>query len=232
MATLKTIVIANRKGGVGKTTTAYNLAHYIAKQNKNVCLLDLDSQGNLSHTCNSGFISIEAFMNADIKNVNENVDIVSACNDFAMLEKMMLEKINYFSYLKNNLIPKIISQGYEYLLIDTSPAVNPINTNAFIMSDMLLIAIALDDYSIFGLSNMLEIVAQVKEINTSIKSRIFVNGFVKNRVYNKVAIENLEKLDMFSNIYIPLKQSIKDNIARHVPSYDIKEYQNLCMEVL
>lgn len=226
----KIITIANNKGGVSKTTSSYNLAHHIAIKNKKVLLIDLDSQGNLSHTCNSSFIELDNFLNAEVSSVAENLDILPAVNDFDSLEKLVMQKVQYFNFLKNNLIPKL--DDYDYVVVDTAPSVNVINTNAYVMSNIVLIPILLDDYSLFGLSNMLEIIAQIKEVNTSLETKIFVNGFSKNRVYNKIAIESLESLNTFSKIYIPQRQSIRDNIARKVPSLDIDEYQELCKVVL
>lgn len=226
----KVITIANNKGGVSKTTSSYNLAHHIALQNKKVLLIDLDSQGNLSHTCNAGFIELDSFLNAQTKSVSENVDILAAVNDFDSLEKLIMQKVQYFYFLKNNLLPKI--EDYDYIVVDTAPSVNVINTNAYVMSNTVLIPILLDDYSLFGLSNMLEIIAQIKEVNTALDTKIFVNGFTKNRVYNKIAIDSLESLQTFSSIYIPQKQSIRDNIAKKVPSLDVPEYEELCRAVL
>ncbi len=226
----KIITIANNKGGVSKTTSSYNLAHYIAQHKQKVLLIDLDSQGNLSHTCNAGFIELDGFLNVQTKNVLENIDILASVNDFDSLEKLIMQKVQYFYFLKNNLLPKI--EDYDYVVIDTAPSINVINTNAYVISDTVLIPILLDDYSLFGLSNMLEIIAQIKEVNTSLDTKIFVNGFTKNRVYNKIAMESLESLQTFSRIYIPQKQSIRDNIAKKVPSLDVAEYEELCKAVL
>ncbi len=226
----KVITIANNKGGVSKTTSSYNLAHHIALEGKRVLLIDLDSQGNLSHTCGAGFIELDSFLSAQTKSVAENLDILAAVNDFDSLEKLIMQKVQYFYFLKNNLLPKL--EDYDYIVVDTAPSVNVINTNAYVMSNTVLIPILLDDYSLFGLSNMLEIIAQIKEVNTALDTKIFVNGFTKNRVYNKIAIDSLESLQTFSRIYIPQKQSIRDNIAKKVPSLDVPEYAELCKAVL
>ena len=234
---MKIITIANRKGGVGKTTTVYNLGFALAAQNKKVCLLDLDSQGNLTKTCNSDFIELADFLKGSTNTVATNIDIISACNDFLLLQHKINQVIENNTFLLNNLVPLIAAQNYDYLLVDTSPSLDIINTNAFIMSDLLLLVIHLDYYSLLGLNNMLDIVGQVKALkdksNARFDYKILVNSFHKNRVYNNIALENLNKMSAFTNIFIPYRQSVKDNISSHKPSIDtIAEYGELCKFVM
>ena len=209
----------------------------MAAQNKKVCLLDLDSQGNLTKTCNSDFIELTDFLKGSANTVATNIDIISACNDFLLLQHKINQVIENNTFLLNNLVPLIAAQNYDYLIVDTSPSLDIINTNAFIMSDLLLLVIHLDYYSLLGLNNMLDIVSQVKALkdktDSSFDYKILVNSFHKNRVYNNIALENLNKMSAFTNIFIPYRQSVKDNISSHKPSIDtIAEYGELCKFVM
>ncbi len=227
---MKVITVANRKGGTGKTTTAFNLAYSKADEGKRVLLLDLDSQGNLTKACCADFIGIDDFLSATITNVVENIDIIAAVGDFKLLEKTINDNIIPSTFLENNLLPKI--SGYDYLIVDTSPAVNIVNTSAFLMSDTLLVVMQLDYFSMLGLSNMLDIVGQVKSVRPNLECKIVVNQYQKKRNLNKSIEQALLSLDSFTTVFIPNRQIIKDNIAKNKPSIDeIAEYKILSESV-
>lgn len=225
---MKVITVANRKGGTGKTTTAYNLAHSFVNENKKVCLLDLDGQGNLTETCKADFLSVEDFINAKTKSVVDNLDIIAACGDFRYLEKIISDELSPTTFLKAEILPKII--GYDYLIVDTSPAYNVINANGYLISNTFLIVMNLDYYSVQGLNNMIDIVSQIKKINPSVECKIVINGYRKNRNLNKKIEPFLSSLkDMFTNVFIPDRQLIKEDILAHRPSIErVSEYKKLC----
>ncbi len=228
---MKVITVANRKGGTGKTTTAFNLAYSLASLNKRVCLLDLDSQGNLTKTCESDFITTEEFFNATRTAVANNIDIISACNSFKELELTINENISPTTVLQRKILPHV--QSYDFLIIDTSPAMNIVNTNGFIMSDIFLIVMMLDYYSALGIANMQDIVHQVRELRPEIECEIVVNQYRKNRNLNKSIEDTLSQMESFSNIFIPDRQIIKENIAHHKPSIDsVAEYNMLTNHLL
>ncbi len=223
---MKVITVANRKGGTGKTTTAFNLAYSKAKEGYRVLLLDLDSQGNLTKACNKELIDLESFIQASVSNVSENLDILAACNDYQSLEKKINTNMIPSIYLQNRLIPQI--KGYDYMIVDTSPTVNIINTNGFLISDMILIVMQLDYFSMLGLSDMFDIVEQIKEFNPNIEYQIVVNQYQKHRNLNKAIEATLAQLDNLKTVFIPNRQLIKENIAKHKPSIDsISEYKIL-----
>ncbi len=223
---MKVVTIANRKGGTGKTTTVFNLAYSKASEGKKVLLVDLDSQGNLTKACSRAFIDLEDFLNVKSVNVSENIDLLAACKNHRQIEKTMNDTIVPTSFLSKNLLPKI--SGYDYVLIDTSPAVNIINTNGFLISDMILIVMQLDYFSFVGLSDMFDIVEQVKEHNPNLEYKIVVNQYQKNRNLNKAIEDKIMVLDNFTSVFIPHRQTIKENIAKHLPSIDsVNEYKIL-----
>ncbi len=220
---MRVVTVANRKGGTGKTTTAFNLAYSLASFDKRVCLLDLDSQGNLTKTCKADFITRDDFLNAARVVVANNIDIICACNSFYELERELNENISPTTVLQRKILPHL--SDYDFLIIDTSPAMNIVNTNGFIMSDIFLVVMMLDYYSALAIVNMLKIVNQLKEIRPDVECQIIVNQYRKNRNLNKSIEETLKDIEAFSHVFIPDRQIIRENIAHHKPSIDsIEEY--------
>ncbi len=228
---MKVITVANRKGGTGKTTTAFNLGYSLVEAGKKVCYIDLDSQGNLTKTCKAEFITVEDFFNAKRFEVKDNLHIIPACNSFKELELEIKEQMSSSTVLQRKLVPKL--QGYDFVVIDTSPAQNIINENGFIMSDIFVIVMMLDYYSALGIAEMQKIVAQIKEIRPEVVCQIVVNQYRKNRNLNKSIESALKDIKSFTNIFIPDRQIIKENIARHLPSIDtIAEYNILSKSLI
>ncbi len=188
----------------------------------------MDGQGNLTGTCRADFLSVEDFVNAKTKSVADNLDIVAACGDFRYLEKIISEELSPTTFLKTEILPKIT--GYDYLIVDTGPSYNVINANGYLISDTFLIVMQLDYYSIQGLNAMMDILGQIKKINPQIECRIVINQYRKNRNLNKKIEPFLESLkDMFTNVCIPDKQIIKEDILSRRPSIStVTEYKELC----
>ena len=79
---MKILTVGNRKGGTGKTTTTYNLAFSLALQKNKVCLIDLDSQANLSLLCKVSPIGLDAFKKAELTPINNFISILPATKKF------------------------------------------------------------------------------------------------------------------------------------------------------
>lgn len=230
---MKIITVANRKGGTGKTTTAFNLAHSFASENYKVCLLDLDGQGNLTDVCKAEFLSIEDFLKAKTKPVADNLDIIAACGDFRYLEKMIAEEFSPTTYIKTEMLPHI--KGYDYLIVDTSPSNNIINSNGYLISNTFLLVMLLDRFSVKGISAMTEVFKQIKKVNKNIECKIVVNQYRKNRSLNKKIEPFLEELkaDMFTNVFIPDRQAIRDDILNRESSIDkVEQYKELALKLM
>jgi len=216
---MKIISISNRKGGTGKTTTAFNLAFTYALKKKKVLLLDLDSQANLSLLANVEPISLEDFKAGSVYEMNDYINILPATKRFKMLENEIDDLIDRNSYLKNDLLPKL-GNGYDYIIIDTPPALNILNINAFCVSDSIHIIVNPDYFSLAGLVEMEEIIEQIKGINPTVKTNIIVNAFISNRKFSDIVIDKLEENDNFTGIKIPHRQYIIDNSALKKPVID------------
>ena len=167
----KIIAIANQKGGVGKTTTAVNLAAALGDLGKAVLLADTDPQGNTTsgvgvdrRNCRvsayevmiGGAKAKEALVKTEFKSLTllpSHIDLAAAEIELASLE-------NRESMLKNALAP--IRGEYDYILIDCPPSLGLITTNALTAADTILIPIQCEYYALEGLSQLMNTVRRVK----------------------------------------------------------------------
>jgi chromosome partitioning protein len=215
---LKIITIGNRKGGVGKTTTAYNLGYTYALAGKRVLFLDLDSQANLSSLCGVSPLSLEDFKAARVIGVNNLISILPATKRLSALENEIQGMFDRNVYLRDEILPKL--PDADYLIIDTPPAIGILNINAFMISDAVHIVVNADSFSISGLVEMREIIDNVKTLNPKLKTRIVLNASFKGRTFTDAAREILAKEADYSGVEIPHRQHIIDCNARKVPALD------------
>ena len=174
----KIIAIVNQKGGVGKTTTATNLATAMASIDHKVLIIDLDSQGNAStglgieqkeRDRTSYDLIISEYPAERIVKVTKipNVDIIAATVDLsgAELELINREKREY--YLKNRL--EDLYDKYDYIIIDCPPSLSILTINALVAAHSVLIPLQCEFYALEGLSHLLRTISLVqKRLNPSL----------------------------------------------------------------
>ena len=167
------ISIVNQKGGVGKTTTAVNLAAGLGILGKRTLLIDIDPQGN--STSGYGISKRDTKLNSYhvltnaaklesvvVKTQFNNVDVVPSGMDLAGAEIEMIDLDNRESVLKMAIAT--VYNDYDYILLDCPPSLSLITLNALVASDRVLVPIQCEYYALEGLSQLISSIRQVKRI--------------------------------------------------------------------
>src|SRR5918998_4514566 len=184
---MKTVSIANQKGGVGKTTTCVNLGAGLAIEGFSVLMIDLDSQCNLTRTFLTPDIIKNTLANVLVDNKGdqlpfsaaiyethiENLDLAASHIRLARLEKS--GQFDDLFRLKDAL--NSLSADYDFVLIDCPPSLGVVVTQALLASDHVLIPVAAEYYAFEGTQDLEETIKSVRRSNPSLN----VLGYVVTR---------------------------------------------------
>ncbi len=168
----KIVSFTNKKGGVGKTTTAINMAAYCADMGKRVLLVDIDSQGNATTGLGFSKSSLKkSVYNVLIEDdsVAANIlptqvkllDILPANVDLTGAEVDLVYKRNRERILKNAL--EKVRADYDYIFIDCPPSLGLLTINAWVASDSIIIPMQSEYYALEGVSQLMNTIAMVKQ---------------------------------------------------------------------
>lgn len=178
----KVIAIANQKGGVGKTTTAVNVAAALGYYGKKTLLVDIDPQGNATSGVGIDKRSVEKstyellLAEATAEEVishtkYNNLDCMPAGIDLAAAEFEIVDSADRSQRLKKALLK--VKQSYDYIIIDCPPSLGIITTNALTAADSVLVPIQCEYYALEGLSQLMNSVRYVKR---GLNEHLYIEG--------------------------------------------------------
>lgn len=247
----KVLSIINHKGGVGKTTTAINVAAALSKFNNNkVLLIDLDGQANLTTHCgifeepqNSMFEVLYSSLPMQKAIVElSSYDIAPAKLDLSGVEISLVNKPARETVLRKAI--QTIVNNYDMIIIDCPPTLGLLTFNALTASDCFIITLQTEFFALHGLSRILtEVVEIVKEnLNENLYfSGIVATMFDKRRALHVDALAKAKEYytdDMFNSV-IRINSALSDASAegKNIFEYEPKsrgalDYKNLAKELL
>lgn len=202
------IAVTNQKGGVGKTTTAVNVAYYLAKAGKKVLLIDFDPQGNATSGLGIDKSSLDGTMSDVMSNTKVIQDIIIETEQKGLMlapstpqlansevELALLEK-GKFSKLKD--IVASLSDQFDYVMIDCPPSLSLLTVNSLIAARYVMLPVQVEFYALEGLGQLLE---TMKLIRKSMNPTLDLIGVLPTMVDGRTSLSG----------------QVHDEIKKHFP---------------
>ena len=248
----KTFVIANQKGGIGKTTTAINLSACLAEKGQRVLVIDIDPQGNTTsgfgidkyNTENTvyelmvGECLLEECM---IENIYEKLSIIPSNVNLAGAEIELID-IDEKEYILKKEIDKV-KDKFDYVIIDCPPSLNILTVNAMTTANTILVPIQCEYYALEGLSQLIHTINLVKErLNPELEIEGVVFTMYDARTNLSLQVVENVKENLHQNIYkaiIPRNVRLAEAPSHGIPinvyepkSAGAEAYRELANEVM
>lgn len=216
---MRKIALVNQKGGVGKTTSVYNLATALALKNKKVLMVDLDQQASLTVSCD-----MEQDYNNTVSNLfksgnttdpvirvdkikTDNLYLIPSDVTLADIESGLINKRARELKLRNALSK--YAEDFDYCFIDCPPQLSILTLNALVASDDVIIPCKTDYLSYKGLKRLLNTIQSVKD-NNYLNPNLNVLGIIATMFYTNINVHK-DVLYLLEHMDIPLLGVIKNS---------------------
>ena len=214
------IVIANQKGGVGKTTTAMNLGVALTELGQRILLVDLDPQSALSaglgvdsyqldETIYDVLVDSRVTMQSVIRPIRANLDVVPSNIDLAAAEIELISAIGREYIFKEALAP--VRGNYDYILVDSPPSLGLLTVNALTAADQVIIPLQCEYLALRGMRSLLETIEKVK---AKLNPHLEIRGIL-GTMYNARTLHAQEVMEEIRSIFgdkvfdVVIKSSIR-----------------------
>ena len=247
----RVIAVVNQKGGVGKTTTAVNLAASVAAAERRTLLLDLDPQGNASSGVGVSPRTVERSVydaligRASLRDVMQptelaSLSLVPSKQDLVAVELELVDDPDRSFKLRGLLQALLAEEPFEYVFVDCPPSLGILTVNALSAADAVLVPLQCEYYALEGLTALMATIDRVRRMNP----RLEVEGIVltmfdaRNNLAHQVAEEVKRHFRVFDSV-IPrnVRLSEAPSHGKPVLLYDVQSkgaqgYLSLAREVL
>jgi chromosome partitioning protein len=214
------IVIANQKGGVGKTTTAMNLGSALNELGQRVLLVDLDPQSALSaglgvdsnqldETIYDVLVDSRVTMQSVIRPIRPNLDVAPSNIDLAAAEIELISAIGREYIFKEALAP--VRGNYDYIMVDSPPSLGLLTVNALTAADEVIIPLQCEYLALRGMRSLLE---TIEKVRTKLNPHLEIRGIL-GTMFNARTLHAQEVMDEIRSIFgdkvfdVVIKSSIR-----------------------